>query len=323
MNTLTLLEQLNIFAQCRRLGVSPWSCPPFLFTVMGIFIMIAILATYIVGQRYADTEIITLIILLLTAFLLVIAHIITRAFEKVVEARLAEREGAEKIIALKDQFVFVAAHELRVPATAIKWSLEKVGERREAFSDAEKESLDIAEKNNNRLLLLVRDLLEVARIEGRKMGIERESVSLAEVSVRAVAELRMLADARSISIANDISADIPGVWGDEVRIEEVFHNLISNAVNYGKKGGHVVLSAERKGSLVYVHVADNGIGISETEQKRLFEKFWRSPAVRETVGTGLGLFIVKQLLGLMSGRIWVLSHLGKGSTFSFSLPIAE
>jgi len=317
-----ILKSLNIFEQCRSYDVGLFSCPQFLFVIMGVVIIITILVTYFVGKAYADVEIIALIILSITAFLLIVSFTITRAFEKVVEARLSERAKARELLSLKDHFVFIVAHELRVPATAIKWGLESLETRRPAFFKTEKNTFSIIKNNNERLLLLVRDLLQVARIEGKTIRVALKPVSIYKAFKEAVVELKKEAAERHISIVNNLPKNLSLVQGDELRIKEILVNLLSNAVKYGRERGTVSVSAENKKGFVEIHVTDNGLGIDKEEQKHIFEKFWRSPRIQEIEGTGLGLFIVKQLVGLMGGKIWFMTIPEKGSTFSFSFPTA-
>jgi len=122
-----LLQQLNIVDQCRRCCVGLWSCPQFLFMAMGIVIVAAALTTYFIGQHYTDPEIVALIVLLLSGFLFLVGYAIVGASERLVEARIRETAQSKEFLRLKDQFIFVAAHELRTPTSAIKWGLESPG----------------------------------------------------------------------------------------------------------------------------------------------------------------------------------------------------
>src|SRR3989344_1123093 len=238
------LKDLNIFNQCRGLGVPLWSCPPFLFTVMGLLIIAVIIGVYVIGQRYAEPIIVALIVLILTAFLFVISFVITRAFEKLVEARLSEQAKNKELLALKDEFVYVAAHELRVPANAIKWAIEAIEKKAPQVFRAEHEFFDILERNNNRLLLFVTDLLEVARIEGKTIQVALAEISLHDIASGAIGEVAGAARKKKITISNTITHDISKVFGDDVRTREILGNLFSNAVKFTGDGGSVLVSAE-------------------------------------------------------------------------------
>lgn len=291
---------------------------------MGILIASAIWVTYFVGQRFAEPIVVVAVIVVLTSFLLVISYVITRAFEKVVEAREREAKRAKELLKLKDEFVFIAAHELRVPANITKWAIETLEAQKPEFIQKEKKVFDLISKSNERLLLLVQDLLESARLEGETIKIKTKSVSLSYAFNEAVASLEKTINDAGVSIHNNIPPDLPFVLADEIRLKEIFTNLLSNAINYRKDGGGgISVVAKKANHHVEVHVTDNGIGISKEDQKHIFKKFWRSSQVQEISGTGLGLFIVKQLVERMSGRIWFTSQPGKGSTFSFSLKMSN
>ncbi|MCH7529716.1 HAMP domain-containing histidine kinase [Patescibacteria group bacterium] len=234
-----------------------------------------------------------------------------------------EIEKAKELLKLKDQFVFVAAHELRTPLNAIKWGLSVLESNNPEMVVKDKHLFTILRKSNERLLFLVKDILDVARIEGGTLKLKIESISAAEAIADAVIEVKSEADQLQITIDNTVPENIPPVRGDILRLKEIFVNLLTNAAKYSQRGSTVVVSAEVKDENIVFHVIDTGIGISTDQKKHIFEKFWRSPEAQHTEGTGLGLFIVKQLVQFMSGEIWFESEKGKGTTFSFSLKRAD
>lgn len=234
-----------------------------------------------------------------------------------------EVEKAKELLKLKDQFVFVAAHELRTPLNAIKWGLSVLESNNPEMVVKDKDLFTILRKSNERLLFLVKDILDVARIEGGTLKLKIESISAAEAISDALIEVESEVDQLQIIIDNKVPGNIPSVRGDVLRLKEIFVNLLTNAAKYSKVGGIVVVSAEVKDENIVFHVIDTGIGISTDQKKHIFEKFWRSPEAQYTEGTGLGLFIVKQLVQFMSGEIWFESEKGKGTTFSFSLKRAD
>lgn len=289
---------------------------------MGIFIVSAIVVTYAVGQRFFDASIVVIIVLVVTAFLFVMSFIIVRAFEQVVRARKLELAQARQILDLKDQFVFIAAHELRNPANAIKWGLGVLKSEQPELAQKSNEVLDIIKRGNDRLLALVNDLLEVARIESGKVAVALEKISPEEALEEACNEVRGDANKKHILFNCDIGS-VPFVWGDTLRMKEIFVNLLSNGVKYGIEKGVVSVSTETKGGEVIFHIENTGAGIPEKEVAHVFEKFWRSEGTRTVEGTGLGLFITKQLVELMAGRIWFTSTPNEKTVFSFSLKSAE
>lgn len=225
---------------------------------------------------------------------------------------------------LKNEFVFVAAHELRNPVTAIKLLLDIIFEdKRLAIEPVLRGYLDKVQEANTRLLQLVDDLLEVSRTEAGQLKIQVGPQDIVAHISGIIAEMRPSALTKNVVIDYAPPAKLPEVSADSNKLKEIVGNLISNAIKYNIDGGCVTISHEVAGKELVTRVADTGIGISDEDQKKLFGKFWRSEdlAVRAQAGTGLGLFIVKELVERMGGRIWVESKKGKGSTFSFSLPI--
>lgn len=254
-----------------------------------------------------------------------------RGLEKMVDTRTKELrettqreiDKANELVKLKDQFVFIAAHELRTPANAIKWGLSAIESKHPEIVKEDKESFDILRKSNERLLYLVQDILNVARIEGKTLKLKLANISVVNAISDAHAEVKSMAEEQSVTIENTVSQDIQKIVGDEMRLKEVFVNLLTNAVKYGKAKGKITISAEAKDDSVVFSVVNQGVGISPEHQKHIFEKFWRAKASQDVEGTGLGLFIVKQLVELMSGEIWFTSKPGEGTTFSFSLKAAD
>ena len=314
-----LFNALNIKTQCRKLDVGLWSCPQFIFLIMGVVVISTILITYNVGQRYINAQIVVIIILLVTIFLFIISFIIIRSFEQVVESKRLQSKQAKEIIKLKDQFVFIVAHELRTPANAIKWGLSSLRNELPELAIKGKELFDIIKQGSNQLLFLVEDFLKVARLESGTIKITLKKISANDAFTEACKEVQQLVHEQNNTIDYHIKSDIPLVWGDSVKLKEVFVNLLSNAIKYGRESTNISLSTEVKNGAVLFHITDKGIGLSHEDQKHIFEKFWRSKNVHEAEGTGLGLFITKQLVELMSGRIWFTSKFGEGTTFSFSL----
>ena len=315
-----LAFHLNIFAQCRRLGVPFWSCPQFLFLIMGIINIAAILAVYTIAQEYASPELLVAILIGLSVFLFIVSFVIIGAFEHVVEARQREAFHHREVVTMKDQFVFVAAHELRTPANAIRWVLESLELKKSPFLEKEKDAFKVLETSSSKLLELVRDLLEVSRIETGAIAVHLEPTMLGDALQESIKSLAVYAEKSNITIVNNIPENLPPVFADKIRLKEVFDNLLTNAIKYNKEHGEVVISAERAAGGVSVHIQDQGKGIVPEEQQHIFEKFWRSVDVHAIEGTGLGLFIVHKLVTLMRGRISFSSEPGLGTVFSVHLP---
>lgn len=227
---------------------------------------------------------------------------------------------------LKDEFVFIAAHELRTPVTVIKYYLSMIlngdfGEVNERI----RKPLEISLELNERLVELVKDLLEVARSEFGKMNLEMKPVSLNKSIDEILEGFTEKAKKRNVKLVYKKPKAEIIVKTDVYKLKEVISNLIDNAIKYTINGGNVVIDSGVKGKMAVVSVEDNGIGIDKDNIKKLFSKFYRvkTKETKNIEGTGLGLFICKQIVENMGGKIWVESQIGKGSTFSFSLPLAS
>jgi len=233
--------------------------------------------------------------------------------------------GLKEFQQLKDEFVFIAAHELRTPVTAIRGYLSMIEDGDAGPVPPKiKEYLDPVMQSNMRLVTLVNDLLEVARQEAGRITIQTVKIDNLGMSISAVIkELKPLADEKQITVLYDDRAVKP-VMADESRVKEIIVNLLSNAVKYTLGSGKVSIWHDTRENMLVTHVKDSGIGIPKEAQAKLFEKFYRvqDERLRHVTGTGLGLFIIKQLIEKMGGKIWFVSEPGQGTTFSFSLPLA-
>ncbi len=224
---------------------------------------------------------------------------------------------------MKSDFVSVVSHELRTPLTSIKGYLDllligasgPINKRQESF-------LRIIKDNAERLHDLVSDLLDISRIESGKVDLNVQVVSVPMLIQHVADSLRVEFDDRNLALTLDVPANLPEIFGDPDRIEQILTNLLSNAYKYTKQGGATV-RARVVDSVLQVDVMDTGIGISKADQERLFTRFFRADetAVRQQAGTGLGLHITKLLVEMHGGLIWVKSEPGVGSTFSFTLPL--
>ena len=154
------------------------------------------------------------------------------------------------------------------------------------------------------------------------MKMEFEPLEIMPIVSRCVNVLEKTAKDKKLSIKLDTPADLPKVLGDHKRLSQVFLNLLDNAIKYTPEGGSITVGANSKEKIVQVDIPDTGIGIAEKDLPRIFERFYRVDKARsrELGGTGLGLSIVKHIIQAHSGQIWVQSTLGRGSTFSFTIP---
>ncbi len=234
-------------------------------------------------------------------------------------------QGLKQLEALKDEFVFIAAHELKTPVAAMKGYLSLILDGTTgAIPDATKQYIEKVIASDNRLVQLVNDLLEVARSQAGRLTIKVTPTDLAPPISSVLDELKSLADEKSVKTIYEPPAGLPKALADADRIKEVMVNLVGNAIKYMGGSGTITITHEIKEGKIITRVADTGLGMSKEAQAKLFQKFYRvqTEKTRDITGTGLGLFIVKQIIEKMGGEIWVESEEGKGSAFSFSLPEA-
>lgn len=232
--------------------------------------------------------------------------------------------GLKRLQELKNEFVFIAAHELRSPVTVINGYISMIFSDKGAslLTANVKDYLEEIKVINQSLLQLVVDLLEVARSEAGHIAIEVAPLALEDSISKTLSEMKLLAEKKSIMISYEQRADLPRVLGNDTRVREIMVNLIGNAIKYSLDAKPIIISHEITEKEVITRVKDNGFGMSDEAQKKLFEKFYRirNKDTEQILGTGLGLFIIKQLIERMNGKIWAASREGEGSTFSFSLP---
>jgi NtrC-family two-component system sensor histidine kinase KinB len=224
---------------------------------------------------------------------------------------------------LKSEFVMKASHELKTPLQSLAMSIDLVEEGAVGrLTDKEKELLSAAREELQRLKSLITDLLDLSRIESGKVAMEFERVSVSTLFERAAGVFKTQAEKQQVELTCSAPGDLPDVRADAGKIAWVLTNLVSNALRYVNPGGHVRLAAERVGDWVHLSVTDDGEGIPEEYQARIFDKFANVKSRRSVGGTGLGLSICKEIVRAHRGTIWVESTPGKGSVFTFTLPVA-
>jgi signal transduction histidine kinase/GGDEF domain-containing protein len=246
-----------------------------------------------------------------------------------------ERANQElrRVDAMKSEFVSVASHELRTPLAAIKNAVQlmlsgKTGE----INENQTKFLSMAERNINRLTNILNDLLNLSRIESGKIELNFQNVTLERIIELTASSLRPQADGKSIQIEVEVPEQIPAVYGDPEKIEQILTNLIGNSIKFTDEGGKILVTAKHLpkekeggyGDSVAVSVKDTGIGIPLEHLESIFEKFHQVEGSlhRSVSGTGLGLAITKGLVEAHQGKIWVESEVEEGSTFTFTLPIS-
>ncbi|HKR01929.1 MAG TPA: ATP-binding protein [Pyrinomonadaceae bacterium] len=237
------------------------------------------------------------------------------------EANAKLRELAE----MKEEFLALTTHDLRSPLTVISGVISfftsgRLGE----LSPEQKNMVSMMERNTQNLIELVNDLLDASKLESGTMRLEVASLDLRTVADEVRESMLPLAREKGITLEEKLPDDLPPVEADRAKLRRILLNLLSNAVKFTQKGGRVEVRAEREdGARVRLSISDTGVGIPPEDVDRLFDKYEqaRSRATRGEKGTGLGLYITRQLVELHGSEITVKSQPGKGSTFSFTLPI--
>jgi signal transduction histidine kinase len=236
------------------------------------------------------------------------------------------RRALEEVSHLKTEFVSLVSHELRTPLTSIQGyvKLMLAGHAGE-LTPLQDEFLNTVNRNTERLIALVNDLLDISKIESGRMDLVFEPLDIKEVIEREVQLLQNQAQEKEITVVVNVEEDIPKVRADNHRLGQIISNLLSNAIKYSPNNSVVKINAGRLGNSVLVKVIDSGIGIGPEERSKLFQRFYRgeSDVVRRTWGTGLGLAITRYLTEMHGGKIWVESEKGQGSTFSFTIPAVQ
>ena len=233
----------------------------------------------------------------------------------------------EAIARSKSEFISVAAHQLRTPLSAIKWVFKMLIEGDAGSVNAEqKEYLQRGYDSNERIIELVGDMLDVARIEEGRFGFEFYYVDILDVAQKAIDAFDVKAKEKNIRLVFEKPLHpLPPIKIDLARVGLAIQNLIDNALKYTPKDGTIIVKAEVIDEYMQITVADNGIGVPKNQMEKLFTKFFRgtNAVKQETNGTGLGLYIVKNIARRHGGDVWAKSEEGKGTTFYLALPLKE
>lgn len=252
---------------------------------------------------------------------------LTREVERATGDLRHANDKLKELDKLKDEFMSIASHELRTPMTAIKsyvW-LALHGKSNEKDPKV-RDYLGKVYESSERMLSMINDMLNTSRIETGRLKMEILPVSIWKVAEQVRDDLSAKAAETQVTIVIKKDTIAPLVMADKDKLMEIYTNLIGNALKFTKAGGKVTVAASKKGNMVEIGVADNGVGIAKENIDKLFKKYGKLnesyATASPSTGTGLGLYITRQYLEKMGGDIKVTSELGKGTTFTFSLPIA-
>lgn len=237
------------------------------------------------------------------------------------EANAKLRELSE----LKEEFLALTTHDLRSPLTVISGVINfftsgRLGD----LTTEQKNMVSMMERNTQNLIELVNDLLDASKLESGTMRLDLTTIEVRPLVEELRETMLPMAREKDITLDDAIPDDLPPVRADRAKLRRILVNLMSNALKFTRNGGRVEVNAAREGDMVRVSVTDTGVGIHKEDIERLFDKYEqaRSRATRSEKGTGLGLYITRQLVELHGGRIEAESELERGSTFSFTIPVA-
>jgi len=249
--------------------------------------------------------------------------------EKKVEERTRELsrvlEEVKKISKRKTDFISSVSHELRTPLTSIKgYAAILMAEKLGILPPEVKERLEKINRHSDELVHMVNDLLDIASIESGRTTMRIQEQNLLEIISAASDLISIQCKNKNIDLILEVQSDLPAASADRSQIERVLINLLGNAVKFTPQNGKITLRANKKDDFIQIDVQDTGIGIPPEALNLIFEEFYRvdNPVNQNVKGTGLGLSLVKHIVEAHKGKIWLESKLGKGSTFSFTLPLA-
>lgn len=251
---------------------------------------------------------------------------VTKLEQEIIEANKKLMDANKKLKELdkmKDEFLSTVSHELKTPLTPIKTYLELIlDEDIGKINEEQRKGLEISLRRAEHLKRLIDDIVDVSRMESKKMKFYMENIDLRNIIENAVRDMKLLANEKQIKILENLPTRPVYVKADEIRMAQVFSNLIDNSIKFSANGGKITINVKKERGNLSVNISDTGPGIPKKHHKKIFEKFYQvdSSTSRAFGGTGLGLPICKSIIEKHGGDIWVESKVGEGSTLHFTLP---
>ncbi len=237
--------------------------------------------------------------------------------------RIQDLTELRRLQMVRQDFISNISHELRTPIASVKAIAETLNEGAIEDSSVAKDFLNKINAETDRLAQMVQELSELSRLESGEAPLQKRLFHISDAVEHTVERLKPQADRAGLYIETDFVPNLPRVLADEDRIEQVLVNIIHNAIKFTPAGGKIVISTKRDRNNITVSVTDTGIGIPADDLPRIFERFYKADKSRSGGGTGLGLAIAKRIVEAHGGKIWAESIEGKGSTFSFTLPLTS
>jgi len=248
------------------------------------------------------------------------AFIATVIIRDITERKMAE-EKLRKIDRMKTEFLSNVSHELRTPLQSISGFTKLIMNGQVPDPATQQEFFQIIDRETMHLGNLINSLLDMSRLESGRFQIYRKPTPIRDMIIESLKMFQSLARDKNITLSDDIPPQLPEIEVDNERMRQVLINLLSNAIKFSDPGGSVNVKVEKRESELLFQVSDRGMGIRQEAMPHLFERFYRAEGEMVRGGTGLGLFISRQIIEAHGGRIWAESKVGEGSTFSFTLPL--
>jgi len=260
------------------------------------------------------------------------ANLLTRVIHyaierhRVMEEMREKNQELERLNSLKSEFVSTVSHELRTPLTVVLSATNNLLDGAfGALNDPQRKWLKKISQHSLRLHGMISDILDLSKLQSGKTEMRREQLDIGKLFKAGLANMAMLAKEKKIRLTHNVSNDLPLIWGDSGRLDQVLTNLVTNAIKFTPEEGRIEVTVEKEEEHIAVTVADTGVGIAPDQQEEIFNRFHqiRSQDKPEssTQGIGLGLAICREIVIQHRGHIWVESEAGQGSRFKFQIPI--
>ena len=248
------------------------------------------------------------------------SFLVTGIFRDITERKQSE-EKLRQLDRMKSEFLSNVSHELRTPLQSIGGFAKLILEGKVPDVETQQEFLQIIDRETQQLSVLINDLLDMSRLESGRFQINKRCLPVRETFIDSIRIFHSLARDKDVSLSEEIPPALPEIDVDGERLRQVIVNLLSNAIKFSDPGGKVTARVKTRKKELLFQVKDRGIGMNKKAMSHLFERFYRAEDKLARGGTGLGLFISKQIIEAHGGQIWAESKVGEGSTFSFTLPL--
>jgi signal transduction histidine kinase len=228
---------------------------------------------------------------------------------------------AQRAIKIREDILAIVSHDLKGPINTVGLITHLMRRSGRMEKDQITDVTNKIQRAVESMLLLISDLLDFSKIQSGMFSVEPGAERVENIILPVIEGMKTLAEARQQTIEHRIESNLPEIVADRNRVAQVVSNLLSNAIKFTRHGGRILVAVRRRDNTVVVSVSDEGPGIPQENLSKVFDRFWQARETRQA-GTGLGLSIAKGIIEAHGGKIWVYSELGKGSSFSFTLPLA-